>query len=501
MRELHYNNIPGIDQSYFKSGKPSDSIFCDINYTTATGHGSFRFNMVQFFPATAHNIKVLNDMIRKCPESYEKAQEIAQYLKNVIEDLQAFRTADAYSDRDKKGNAKITGFIKRYISNLDKIAQEFGLESVTDERTESAKMKKCEVVCIHNENGEKVIKTFEGKKFVKNGIEFKVYKMAGVARFCIIVAGTGTAIRDYHGKITDAPEYIDNIMIKGIENLKKNNAFEKFHVDLVTLCEAAEIVAPELSECLKASATETAPECSTAPQVETVKKTNKPAHNVIKRDTVHIVAVLKVDASAGIAGDRFDIVKDNINGWTATNTRTSENYAAFLSSIRNPKYFTIEKQENRDSYIKSLIDEYAQAVIEKAEHERMNERKAAQVWKPCTMQARRTYAIIYLETMRTASQETGRRTDREKRDLRHAKTARHINLPQTQKNAYTGITESHKGILAPGGCPPKQTPGNRAKTPQAVRILKVTIRGSPTKSAKFTRDFLKTASGFWAKMD
>ena len=385
MKILHFGR--------YEDGKPYSNIdienggILEIAYTTETGRGTFKFDLVRFFPATIHDVKVLIDMLWRSPDTYTHARTIADYLNKVIEDLQDLRRENPYNDQDKKDNAKITGYIKRYISNLDKFAQAFGIESVTDCGVQASKMSKCDVVCVEYNNGKKEAKTYSGKQFTKNGLVFEVVqKKKGGARY-IIIPGTGASCASYTGAEKEAPEHIDARLLECFENMRNQNpdSFDHMHCDFVKICEENEMDAPALPECWKAPTQETAPECSAVSQMETKKDTATPA----------------------------------------------------------------------------------------------------QVWKPCTMTARRVYGIIYLETMRKQRAGNVAKIDRAKCPKKAFKIDIHINLYPARKNGYMGKIQSHNATCKPWIYPPSATPGstqNRARTGQKCRIPQVTIRGSPTKS-------------------
>ena len=269
MENLHYDT----PYDYDTAGKPGVVVPVEINYTTGAGRGTIKMNMAQVFPCTVHDVKTIINTLWMSADPYETAGTICDYLKAAIEDLQALRIREAYSEDDKKHNAKISGYIKRYIANLDKIAQAFGLETVTDEGAQAQKMKKCVVIVGESKNGETYAAQYDGKQFEKAGRVWQVYKYCkGVYR--IAVPGTGYYIAEYAGKEKDAPEQITAWILQALENARKDKpqAFEIMNDKLRTLCEAAGIDTPELPDYYKAPAD---PEQETATKETAEAKTRQ----------------------------------------------------------------------------------------------------------------------------------------------------------------------------------------------------------------------------------
>lgn len=503
--------------TYYQNGKPSALAPVMIEYRTNSGKGTINFDMVRFFPCTVHDVKAVIDILWMASDTYEKAEIIAEYLRNVIADLQNLRRDDAYSYEEKQYNTKLTGFIKKYLANLEKIAGAFGLETVKDEKAECAKMHKCEVHTIHAENGKKVIKTFDGKYFVKNGVKYKVYKACN-RRYEIIVAGTGISI-GYCNKLETAPEFIDEQKERAIANIKKNNGFEKVHADFVALCDAHGITAPELSPVLlnnqeqetthaentpapaldaKSETSETRPaadqEARTAekpatasePIQETVKpETSEEINAFLSAYSAKYNEFYEVQPAGALYGAlvKFGIkylsCELNIPGKTINETRY------FIKGILQAyeDYFTSDREIA--AFASVINDLYKENTPETCKPSAPADRqqKPAQVWKPCTMRAMMKNGIIYRDIIGATDRQEPASADRVKAVLRLSKTQGYINLGATDKKPITGEIQAHKGKHAPGGYPPKRNgekTGNRHEAPQARKMPQVTVRGSPT---------------------
>ena len=228
MNNLHYDV-----NTYFQNGKPEAPAGVEydglneiepltVEYFTESGRGTLKLNLVMFFPASAHDLKTFIDILNNARDTYGAADQVYTYLHNVIEDLQSFRRADVYTDEDKKGNAKITGFIKKYLANINKIADVFGFDPVADQETESTKMSKARVVVCETMNGKTYAREYDGKQFTKAGSVWHVFKYAkGVFR--VAMPGTGFYVLEYCGKISDAPAFITPDILGKLENVRKNN--------------------------------------------------------------------------------------------------------------------------------------------------------------------------------------------------------------------------------------------------------------------------------------
>lgn len=525
--------------TYYQNGKPSALAPVMIEYRTNSGKGTINFDMVRFFPCTVHDVKAVIDILWMSPDTYEKAEIIAEYLRNVIADLQNLRRDDAYSYEEKQYNTKLTGFIKKYLANLEKIAGAFGLETVADEKAECAKMHKCEVHTIHFEDGKKVIKMFDGKYFVKNGVKYKVYK-ACKGRYEIIVAGTGISI-GYCNKLETAPEFIDEQKERAIANIKKDNGFEKVHADFVALCDAQGITAPELSPVLlNNQEPETAPaENTPAPALDAETSEARPAADqepkTEEKPATASEPIQETEASEEIKaflsaysakynefyevqpagalygalvhfGIKYVSCELNIPGKTLAQTRrfikgllkarndyfSSDRELAALASVINDLY-----KENTPETCKPSAPADGPQKKETGNRPQVAERIATketrtrapyyiitraerpQVWKPCTMTAGAKNGIIYRDTIGATDRQKPASADRVKAVLRLSKMQGYINLGATNKKPVTGEIQAHKGKPAPGGYPPNKGGRNTAATPQARLTPQVTVRGSP----------------------
>lgn len=469
-----------------------------IEYKTGSGRGVITMDPARVLPCTVHDIKTIIDTLWMSADPYGIADQIADYIRACIAEIQNHRS-HYNGPFDAKIRAQLSGMIKKYLSNLDKIADAFGFEKMTDCEVDTMKMKKCEVLCNEvdhtNENGTgRTIKTYSGKTFTKCGIIFQVHQKKKNGARWITLPGTGSAVTSYKGAEKEAPSHIEDRIIDILKSGAENGKLEAVRADFENVCKAcgiepdemqADIVKP--AENTPAPALDAKSEARPAADQETrtaekpARKEEKPARNVIKRDTNRISGVWKQETTAGARGDRFEVYK--IDGsWIAINTHTLETYNVFPGLLRNAEFFDIETQHAGKPYDYKagyeIIDKYI-------ETETANRRKAtqpAQVWKPCTMRAMMKNGIIYRDIIGATDRQKPASADRVKAVLRLSKMQGCINIGWTAGKPVTGEIQAHKGKPAPGGYPPKRTgekAGNRQEAPQARPTPQVTVRGSP----------------------
>lgn len=521
--------------TYFQNGKPSAVAPVMIEYRTNSGKGTINFDMVRFFPASVHDVKAVIDILWMAPDTYEKAEIIAEYLRNVIADLQIIRgDHENYNNQDCADASKVNGFIKRYKSNLDKIADTFGLETVADDRA-TVKMSKCEVIMAESMNGKLYAKAYAGKSFEKSGLAWAVFKFAkGVYR--IAMPGTGYYIEEYSGKEKDAPEHITAHLVDRVNALKSKNPgiFEELHKKLCALCEVAEIPAPVLPDCMKentpapaldAETSEARPAADQEPQ--TAEKPATASEPIQETETSEEIKVVlsayenkynefyEVQPAGALYGAlvhfgiKYVSCELNIPGKTINETRrfikgllkarndyfSSDRELAALASVINDLY-----KENTPETCKPSAPADRQQKQETGNRPQVAERIAAketrtrapyyiitraerpQVWKPCIMSPLRKYGIIYRDIMGATDRQEPASADRLKAVLRLSKMQGCINIGWTAEKPITGEIQAHKGKPAPGGYPPNKDGrkgGNRHEAPQARKMPQVTVRGSP----------------------
>ena len=498
---MHELNFPF--NTYYQDGKPEAVKPVEINYTTNAGRGTIKMDMARVFPATAHDIKTIIDTLWMSADPYEIAGTICDYIKSVVADLQEVRPDEAYTADDKKYNAKITGFIKRYIANLDKIAGAFGLETVADEKAQAQTMKKCEVVCYECHNGQQVALSYSGYSFEKAGYTFQVTKKKYKNLYTVIVPCLGLSCAEYNGTLKEAPEHITENIINMLNRWTINEwgpAREKF----VKVCaDTLEyFTVPDLPERVKAetepeqtaentpapaldakSETRPAANQETRTAEKPARKEEKPARNVIKRDSAMIIGSWKQETTAGAPGDKFVIVKIDGSGLVGYNLRTLKTYSFFASNLRNADFFEIEAQYSGKPYDYETGYNMIDGWIERAKENRREARaERAQVWKPCIMSPLRKYGIIYRDIMGATDRQKPASADRVKAVLRLPKMQGCINIGWTAEKPATGAERSHNTKRAPAIHPPKrygEKAGNRQEVPQALPTPQVTVRGSP----------------------
>ena len=472
-----------------------------INYTTGAGRGVITMDPARVFPCTVHDIKTIIDTLWMSADPYEIAEQIADYMRACVAEIQETR-AKYSGPFDAKTRSQFTSMIKKYISNLDKIADAFGFESLTDCEVDNMKMTSCEALVMEPESPgsyKKVIKKYNAKQFTKAGITFKVYQTAKKGARYIQVPGFGRYVVSYHGAEKEAPAHITNEIIKLLCNPEKADQMRALHNEFLELCALCGVEPEAMPEAITA---ETHAENTPAPALDAeasearpaedqetrtaekpARKEEKPARNVIKRDSAMIIGSWKQATTAGAPGDKFVIVKIDGSGLVGYNLRTLKTYSFFASNLRNADFFEIEAQYPGKPYDYETGYNMIDGWIERAkENRREAHAERAQVWKPCIMSPLRRYGIIYRDIMGATDRQEPASADRVKAVLRLPKMQGYINLGTTDKKPVTGAERSHKAKPAPGGYPPKRNgekARNRQEAPQARPTPQVTVRGSP----------------------
>ena len=225
-----------LDFNYILTNKEiiSKNDILTINYITATGKGCFNVLMPAKFPATAHDMNIFIDMFYKAENPEAEARPLYDYLTKCVEALKDFREL-AKKVNEPANVAQVTNEIKRYNANLEKLCKAFKFEAAED--PEAVKMKKVEVVKQGTKNGKKFVENRTGKKFVKYGHIFHVYKEPKGDSY-IIIPCCGIAAIAYNGGIAEAPEHITPDLIAKMDKLN----FKKMNDDFLEVLEGAENV-------------------------------------------------------------------------------------------------------------------------------------------------------------------------------------------------------------------------------------------------------------------
>lgn len=205
-----------------------------INYITATGKGCFKLLMPAKFPTTAATMKIIIDMLLKAEVPEAEARPLYDYLTKCVEALKDFR--ELAKKVDEPGDvAQVTNEIKRYNANIEALCKYFKFEAAED--PEAVKLQKVEVVKQGTKNGKKFVENRTGKKFVKYGHTFHVYKEPKGDCY-IIIPCCGIAALAYNGGIAEAPEHITKDLITKLDKLN----FKELNKAFVEVLEGAENV-------------------------------------------------------------------------------------------------------------------------------------------------------------------------------------------------------------------------------------------------------------------
>lgn len=206
-----------------------------LDYHTETGHGTIKIDMVQKIPATAHDIKLIIDITRRADDPKAAAAPLYNYLKKCLDFLNLLlEKTPNDTDQDKKDRAEITNEIKKYNRNLDALLKVYDFDQV--ETAEAVTMKNVNIVKLGQRHGVPYAENVKGKRFVKAGHVFHVYKTKNDCY--ILIPCTGLAAVVYNGNIADAPEYITDDLISKLDKLD----YTQLQKRLLDIAEAADNV-------------------------------------------------------------------------------------------------------------------------------------------------------------------------------------------------------------------------------------------------------------------
>lgn len=483
-----------------------------IDYVTESGRGTITMDPARVFPCTVHDIKLIIDTLWKSADPYGTAGNIAEYLRACIQDTKTYRAQFQECPRNARIITELSSLIKKYVSNLDKLACAFGLESVTDQQVKTMKMAKCEVLLVEQKNGEYIIKSYPGKQFEKSGLVFQVCQKEKKGARYISIPGTGRMLTYYRGTEKEAPANISEDNINVIKKNIENGRIKAFCSEFAEICNNNGVTFPgvlpcyDLPETAEPETVETA-EPETVEQIKTVLSAFDDRYNEFYTKYTGGVMYARLIEY----GEKLLTYETIIPGFTKGQTRrflkgliqargdyfTSDREVAALASVVW-ETFNQQTEPAQTTAEPATVSEPIQGTTEPAKTaepitaektaentpETVTDRKPAQVWKPCTMTVRRKNAIIKCGFVSANRQQNPGQNDRVKAILRLAKSQRYINLHPRHKNPATGKIQAHNGYIIGTAYTPEPIPG---KPPRSLnyygivnrRVPRFEIRGSP----------------------
>ena len=310
-----------------------------ISYFTNAGKGTITINPAEVFPCSVHDIKVIIDILWKSSDTYETAGNIAEYLRNCIQDAKTYRAQFPENHRNAAIITAVNSIIKKYVSNLDKIADAFGLEKETDTAINEMKMEKCEVLCLESENGKGIVKKYVGKQFVKNGFVFQVCQKQKKGSRFIIVPNTGRMLTYYKGTDKQAPAIIEEQTIKILKDSINNGKLYTLQKEFENICNETGVECPQILSCYISQEPETIEE-NPAPISETemeqiIKDIDKKYNEFYECQPRAALYSSLVDY-----GTKVLTIQETIPGFTENQTRR---FLRKLTKMRGD-YFTSDRE-------------------------------------------------------------------------------------------------------------------------------------------------------------
>ena len=215
-------------------------------------------------------------------DSTEAAETIRAVLNTAIDFCKDER--DAYNKNQTSEKANCTALIKRYIMNLDILAERFGFTSVSD--AEVSKLKKTMIYASVWDKGAQKAEFKTGWSFTKYGLTFTSYKK-GHKQYAVLVpsfgleAATATTQKEITTMITE--ELANKIKDIIIQDSKSENSRALIFSQMIEAAgyEVDELHKPANLDDAPAEAPTTAPEPQEQPQKDepiqtTTTTTNKP---------------------------------------------------------------------------------------------------------------------------------------------------------------------------------------------------------------------------------
>lgn len=461
-----------------------------IDYVTESGRGTITMDPARVFPCSVHDIKVIIDTLWKSADPYGTAGNIAEYLRDCIQDAKTYRAEFQECPRNARIITELSSLIKKYVSNLDKLADAFGLESVTDQQVETMKMVKCEVLLVEQQNGDYIIKSYPGKQFVKNGLVFQVCQKEKKGARYISVPGTGRMLTYYRGTDKEAPANISEDNINVIKKNIENGRIKQFCAEFAEICKNNGVQFPGVLPCYDL------PETTEPENVETAEPENMEQIKTVLSAFDDRYNEFYTKYTGGIMyarlieyGEKLLTYETVIPGFTKGQTRrfikelirargdyfTSDRECAALASV----VWEIFNQQTEPA---QTTAETAEPIT--AEKPADNTPESVQVWKPCTMTTARKNAIIYYDILRADRQQKPARVKPFKAVLRLAKLQGCRNIPLTAEKPATGKIQAHNRHIIGTAYTPEPMPGKPPRNLKYYgivnrRVPRFEIRGSP----------------------
>lgn len=197
---------------YLKMIDEMNGVF-EFDYKNGNGH--FSVNINAFFETVgSRDFKQFLDIVDLSNDPFLVAEKVHEI---VFSRYQYEKSFSGYQSYNEKLVNKLSGF-------LDQLGKRYCLSIPEEEKQpEKIHVKKADVLTVWNENGEKVVKCFDGFKFSKFGYNCFLYRFPGLKRWIVILANCALQIAE--GKTREEAISNFNERILEIINRKEKREF------------------------------------------------------------------------------------------------------------------------------------------------------------------------------------------------------------------------------------------------------------------------------------
>ena len=306
--------------------------------------GSMALNMAELFPVSRQDLNRIISALDRVP-SWDDARSAAETMHRYCADMIViYKLFSAQRFNNDSGKTFCAAQVKRYAVTVDALADRYGLDKSDVEKQPRAK--KENVLSLEsNENGEKTVKCYDGKKFEKYGRTWHVYaeKRGRHTHYNVIDPATGRKLfsADTMQKAISELDEAKNARFTEITASADYKEWREEWRDLVMasnyvyLIDDAETPANEAPEetpsPVPAAPAEETPENVNAPAENVETAPEKPAKNKIPRAAVRLDVVLN---GAHMIVDKMPA------SWTGTDDN-GKKWHIFPAALRNGELCTI----------------------------------------------------------------------------------------------------------------------------------------------------------------
>ena len=222
---------------YLNKGEEVDHEAINIELTyhpTPDRCGHFKINLYTAVQAwSTSDFKKFVEILNMSDEGPAAADLIHEFYSLTVKKLMKLKSL-----YDPKLDADIRKTIDTFVNKLIKMNDAlscYGIEKI--EAVTAPKYKKAVVYSIASEGGKRIIAVHDGYQFEKDGYTYQVYKKNKCTY--VIIPAIGLSCASFSGNIRVAHEYIEDRIIKIIQNPEKIEVANNAHKILIDLMSEA----------------------------------------------------------------------------------------------------------------------------------------------------------------------------------------------------------------------------------------------------------------------